>query len=243
LAATTVKTNSPSYAQTQNLVPRTTFFANATVQFPRILDLLGVRYLILRGEPTMAVRFKSFDYYVLENTNALPRAFVPRRVESIPEHEERLLKLRSPDFDPRQVAFVETTIELPGDCRGNVEIRDEIPTRVTLEARMETAGLIVLSDLWDQGWRAYRDGKRVSILRTNHALRGVVAAAGSHVLEFRYEPASFTWGVRLAALAVLTLIALFGFACRGKKEKASPLEPVQKLAAGNQREKPVRSKR
>jgi uncharacterized membrane protein YfhO len=87
---------------------------------------------------------------------------------------------------------------------------EEIPTRVTVSVRMETPGLVVLADLWDKGWRADWNGQRMPILRANHALRGVVLPAGEGTLVFRYAPASFSWGLRLAGLAVVMLLAWLG---------------------------------
>ena len=121
------------------------------------------------------------------------------------------------DFNPRDVAYVETAVSLPENCRGVADITEENPLRVRITAKMETPGLLVLSDMWDRGWRAYLDGKPVSILRTDHALRGVVLPAGTVVLEFRYEPASFAWGLRLAALAAVTLLISAGIAMRGRR--------------------------
>jgi len=34
-----------------------------------------------------------------------------------------------------------------------VKIQSEIPTRIVVAAQMETPGLLVLADRWDQGWR------------------------------------------------------------------------------------------
>jgi len=79
---------------------------------------------------------------------------------------------------------------------------------------METPGLVVLTDRWDAGWRAYVNGRRVPILRTNHAIRGVLLPAGVSRLEFRYAPASFTWGLGLAGLAAVVLLAWSLFAAR-----------------------------
>ncbi len=45
-----------------------------------------------------------------------------------------------------------------------------LPTRVLLSLQMESPGLVVLADLWDNGWEAYLNGKRLPILRTSHAL-------------------------------------------------------------------------
>jgi uncharacterized membrane protein YfhO len=75
---------------------------------------------------------------------------------------------------------------------------------------METPGLLVLADRWDKGWEAWLDGNRVPILRTNHAIRGVVVPAGNGTLEFRYSPAIFAWGLRLAGVAAAILLGWLG---------------------------------
>jgi hypothetical protein len=216
---------SPQYAQTQTMAPKVTFFATGDIRLPRVLDLLGVRYLILRGTPPAEFHpvFQSFDYYVLENTNALPRVFIPSWIEVVPDHDKRLAKMESADFDPWQTAFVESSVELPSACRGEAQITQEIPNRVSIRARMETAGLIVLTDAWDKGWRAYLDGQPVTILRTDHALRGVAVPAGLHALEFRYESASLAWGLRVAGLAALALLGWAAVAWRSSRPTFTPI--------------------
>ncbi len=211
LMAMAAETNSPTfltYAQTQWLIPRSRARPPDGIQLSPILDLLGVRYVLFPGKPRpeMQPPFQGPGFWALVNSNALPRAFVPRQVETVTNDRERLRKLASPQFDPRAVAYIETTVNLPPECRGEVAILDEIPTRITLAVKMETPGLVVLADLWDQGWRAYLEGKPVPILRANHALRGVVVPAGAATLEFRYEPRSLAWGLRLAAAATAMLL-------------------------------------
>ena len=127
-----------------------------------------------------------------------------------------MARLAAEDFNPREVAYVETPVRLPGPGRGAASIVEEIPTRIRVSVQMETPGLVVLADLWDQGWQAFWNGQRVPILRTNHAIRGVVVPAGSGMLEFRYAPASFAWGLRLAGLAAAVLMVWFGFALRSR---------------------------
>jgi uncharacterized membrane protein YfhO len=104
------------------------------------------------------------------------------------------------------VAFVEEPVTLPGDARGEVSITGEIPTHIALRARMDTAGLVVLADNFDSGWRAFRGDDELPILRVNHALRGMVVPAGDSRIDLRYWPSGFTWGFRLAGLAVLILL-------------------------------------
>jgi hypothetical protein len=171
--------------------------------------MLNVRYVVFRGAPPPGTRpaFQGVDYFVLENPEALPRVFVPQRVETVEEREERLRRLSAADFDPRQIAYVERPAGLPGICQGSASITEESPQRVTVTANMRTPGLVVLADRWDQGWKAYLDGKETPILRTNHALRGVVLPAGERILQFRFESAALARGAALSGLALLVWIA------------------------------------
>ena len=197
------------YSATQNLVPRMEEPKPGEIRLHPVMDLLGVRYLILRGKPQGKFHpaFVSDDYWVLENPSALPRAFVPRRVETVPDEQSQLLKMNTPSFDPRAVALVEEPITLPAECDGTATIEKEIPTQITVTAEMKTPGLVVLTDLWDTGWNASLNGNKVPILRTDHALRGIVVPAGTSRIEFRYEPASLTRGLWCAALGAISLLA------------------------------------
>jgi hypothetical protein len=149
--------------------------------------------------------FQSDDYWVLVNSNALPRVFVPRTVKTVAGGEE-LEELASPQFNAADVALVTSPLELPAPCRGTVQITNEIPTRIRIAAQMETPGLIVLADNWDKGWRALWNGHPAPVLRVNYTLRGVVVPAGTGTLEFIYQPASVVLGLWLAGLAVIALL-------------------------------------
>jgi hypothetical protein len=142
----------------------------------------------------------------MENPQAMPRVFVPRRVECVPDKEARLQKLASGAFNPREVAFVETAIELPGECRGTAQVVAETPVHIEIAAHMDTPGLVVLDDNWDIGWQARLNGQPMPILITDHALRGVVVPQGNSKLEFRYASASFALGVKLFVLAAIVAV-------------------------------------
>jgi len=199
------------YGLMRRLTPKVSLEADGEIRFSPVLDMLGVRYLVGRGSPPAGMHpaFQSTDYWVVVNSNALPRVFVPERVERAGEDKEQLQRLAAPEFNPRAVAYVESTVDLPASCRGSARIVRENPTHITVTLRMETRALVVLADLWDRGWRAYLNGAPAPILRTNHALRGVVVPAGAGTLEFCYEPGSFKWGLRLAGVAAVLLACWF----------------------------------
>lgn len=200
------------YSVTQFMYPRLRFETPDAVRLSPILDMLGVRHVVFWGEPPVGIRpvFASPDYWVMINRSALPRLFVPARVGVEADGRALLRKLASPNFDPRAIAWVEEPVAVSAVCRGRARIVDEIPTRIRARLTMETPGLVVLADRWDKGWRAYLDGRPVPILRTNHALRGVMVPAGDSDLEFRYEPAAFRIGLALcgAAAVGLALVAV-----------------------------------
>jgi hypothetical protein len=200
------------YAAAQWLAPKATITPDGNVRLSPVLDMLAVRYVILRGTPRPEARslFQGEDYWVEENPAALPRVFVPKRVELAPQKQEQLAKLSAADFNPREVAYVESAVDLPQPCEGEGQLVDEIPTHLKISLKMKTPGLVVLSDLWDKGWKAYLNGKPVPVLRVNHALRGVLAPAGESSLEFKYQPDSIALAMKfsIAAAVVLALLAL-----------------------------------
>jgi hypothetical protein len=208
LKTTAVPGTVAQYAAIQFLAPKRDIIPPDTIRFSPVLDLLDVRYAIFLGAlpPRVHPAFQGDDYWVLINSNALPRPFVPKSVQTVSTDNDTLKKMTSPQFNPAEVAYVESPVALPASCRGTVQITNETPTRILISAQMETPGLIVLADRWDKGWRAYWNGRPVPVLRTDYAVRGVVVPAGSGTLEFIYQPASLILGLWLAGFAALVLI-------------------------------------
>ena len=200
-----------NYAAIEWMTPKGVLLPSALLLHP-ILSMLNVRYTIARGSPAPGFHplLNGGDYIIWENPAALPRAFVPARVETIVDAKERLRRLAADTFDPRANAFVEQPLDLPGECRGSATITEETPQCVTISTDMKTPGLIVLSDRWDASWKAYLDGKQIPILCTNHAVRGVMAPAGRQELQFRYEPATLFWGTVISCARTCRLARLGG---------------------------------
>jgi hypothetical protein len=171
------------------------------LRIPPVLDMLNVRYVIFRGTPPPDANasFVDADYWVLVNDRALPRAFVPKRVEVIADPKTRLHAMTRVEFDPRDLAYVETSIGLSHNSEGTVELVEDTNNSLTLLARMKTPGLVVLADRWDSGWRAYVNGADAPILRVNHAVRGVLVGPGTSTIRFVYLPAGFFAGLAIAA--------------------------------------------
>jgi hypothetical protein len=198
----------PKYAAVQHLLPIGWIRPPGLIRLMPVMDMLNVRYVIFRGTPSPEIHpaFQSDDYWVLENSNALPRVFIPPSVETVTNGRDELKMLASPQFNPAEVAYVEVPVEVPAACRGAAQITFEIPTRIRASVHMETPGLVVLADHWDKGWRAFWNGTPVPVLRTDYAIRGVVLPAGNGILEFVYKPISLIVGLWLAGFAFIALL-------------------------------------
>ena len=72
--------------------------------------------------------------------------------------------------------------------------------------------LLAYTDTWAQGWTATIDGTPTPVLHLNGAIRGVIAPAGPHILEWNYRPAfwNVTKWVSLGALATTLACLLWG---------------------------------
>ena len=68
--------------------------------------------------------------------------------------------------------------------------------------------LLILSDTYYPGWKAFVDGKETQIYQTDLALRGVVVEAGNHKVEFRYQPESFRYGLIISLMSLLVVSAV-----------------------------------
>jgi hypothetical protein len=201
------------YAATQYMSP--VIYEDPETREPRlppVLDMLNVRYVIFRGTPPPDANpsFVDTDYWVWVNDRAMPRAFVPRRVQVIAGEQARLQAMNRPDFDPWEIAYLEQPIELSQDSAGAAEIVNDEHQRVTIRAQMQTKGLVVLADRWDSGWRAYVNHQEVPILRVNHAIRGVLVGPGTSTIRFAYLPSKFFIGFAITAAGGICLLSWAG---------------------------------
>ena len=82
-----------------------------------------------------------------------------------------------------------------------------------IDVSKDGEGFVVISELAWRGWRAYVDGKRVTILRANHAFLAVFVSNGRHTIDLRYLPESFVIG-RIISFATIALLLAFAVARR-----------------------------
>ena len=98
----------------------------------------------------------------------------------------------------------ETTIPPTGSTE-RAEVVATTPESLTIDVEAAAPGLLVVSQIYAEGWRATVDGEPVSILATNHSLQGIPIDAGRHVVELQYRPASLRIGLWISAIALASM--------------------------------------
>jgi hypothetical protein len=176
------------------------------------------------------------DVQVRRNKAAFPRAWVVHQAYLIrpleklgsPFRDAMLARLRygvdssrdltglpHPDF--KTTAYIETDEpeslvpylpQMAPDPAESVTVHSESATRIVLEANLRYAGLVVLADVYDQGWQLAIDGRPAPILRTNMLMRSAAVAAGSHILTYTYNPKSVRMGAVVSVVGWTLLFML-----------------------------------
>jgi uncharacterized membrane protein YfhO len=88
-----------------------------------------------------------------------------------------------------------------------VRIVDYDPNRILIEAELSHPAWLVLSENHYPYWKAFVNGKPVSVYRAYYTLRSVHLGKGRHSVEFVYDSPYFKAG---AAISTLTLLLLLG---------------------------------
>ena len=209
--------------------------AMATPKALRGMSLLSVADIIQDPTdpavrlPGLELAYSGRDARVYRNRNALPRAFVVDRQKVVSGADAALEATLDPSFDAREVALTERPVAgisqaAPADegTSGWARLVRTDPERIVLRARARQRSLLVLTDVHYPGWKATVDGRPADIERVNYLLRGVAMAAGTHDVEFRYEPASWRLGWIVSALASLALVATAAVGWRRRRAGGQP---------------------
>jgi uncharacterized membrane protein YfhO len=74
---------------------------------------------------------------------------------------------------------------------------------------LDQAGWLVVSEQSYPGWEAFMDGNPTQIFTANAVMRAVYLEAGTHEVEFRFNPMSFRLGLIAAAIPLFVGLGYF----------------------------------
>jgi hypothetical protein len=149
---------------------------------------------------------------ILENRDALPRAYLVDSFEVVPTEAalDRLVR-GEVDLEHGVLLDAEPGFEPAGAIARAIpaEIVSLAPERVEIMAHSPGPALLVLTDTDAPGWTAAVNGKATTIHRANGLFRAVRVGAGEQHVVFRYAPVSLRVGALLSLASVVTAAAIW----------------------------------
>jgi hypothetical protein len=179
-----------------------------------VLDLMSVKYVVASEKG--ATRLRLVPKYrdmeglpggqrLFENTAAMPRFFLVHSVGTGGS-------LSALDF--RQTAITDRPVTPPISGAPGVGDRVKVlhyePDSVELSVQSAGAGLLVASENYYPGWRAWVDGRAAEIYRTDIAFRGVAVPTGSHRLRMEFHPTVLPVSMAVSLATAVVLLILVG---------------------------------
>jgi uncharacterized membrane protein YhaH (DUF805 family) len=173
--------------------------------------------------------------------NPSPRAWLVHQTRRIDSHYRRMNIMMSPDFDSRRFAVVQGNDGL-GDIPGFFHhesaaelIHDMQAVHLISEVSSEdirgyadagsNPALLVWSSAYYPGWQGYVDGKKETLIRTDHAYTGMLLPPGKHIIRFNYAPflIRFSLYLSLIGIYIISIGLGYGLLARRRFSSAEPL--------------------
>jgi uncharacterized membrane protein YfhO len=90
---------------------------------------------------------------------------------------------------------------------GRAEVLEYSPDRVVVRVEAEQPGYLVLTDRWEEGWRARIDGSEAPVLRADAVFRAVPVQPGISTVSFTYQPPGVLLGTAVSLATAGLLVA------------------------------------
>ena len=99
------------------------------------------------------------------------------------------------------------------DSLSTIELIQYKPNHLTYSSKNAYPGIAVFSEMYyPHGWNAYIDGTLKEHFEVNYVLRALEIPAGTHKIEFKFEPSLIKVGgnITMASSIILIIVFLFG---------------------------------
>ncbi|HVK97886.1 MAG TPA: YfhO family protein [Flavisolibacter sp.] len=192
------------------------------LNFP-VLNMLNTKYLIQRNQQGLTENYQ-------KNDSALGPVWFVKGISVVRGPKEEMAALDY--FSPRDTAIIQEAFtkslnnQVSWNAEGTIELMKNDNDVIDYRSNSNSNQLAVFSEVfYNAGWKAYIDNKEVPILKVNYVLRALPIPAGTHQIQFRFEPPAYLLGRKLTniftILVLLLLAAAIFFEWRRNKGAAA----------------------
>lgn len=170
-----------------------------------VLNMLNTKYIIYNPSAPP-----------LLNPMANGTVWFVNEIEWVDNANEEIGKLST--FNSKQNVIIDRRFET---MVGNIDLMNDSssirmesysPNHLVYQSNALSKKIAVFSEIYyDKGWNAYLDGQKTDYFRADYALRAMVIPAGTHQIEFKFEPKSYLLGEKIALIgSILLILSLLG---------------------------------
>lgn len=197
----------------------------------RILDLSGTNFLVTTfdlKEPNWPL-VKTIDgqppYFIYENKEAFPKAWLATEFVTVETVEELLRKMVEEKIDLKKTVILEKPRLPPEILRkfkrrspeNFVEIKEYKNQRKVFRVSTAQESFLVVNQQFYPGWTAKINGEKTEVMPANLNQEAVFIPAGEHEVVLEYRPKSFYLGLSVSVISFSILILLFSRSLRRQK--------------------------
>jgi len=174
--------------------------------------------------------YSDYDLYLHINKDALPRVYTIDNVDVVSDEKQLQFLVNDDLRKSAYVASEDILRYLPNKNISNsydyiahfnyIQKKNSIkradfsdPNSIKLGIDIKIPSLLVITDVWYPGWKAWIDGKKTKIYRVNYCQRGIILNKGYHKVYLSFMPLDWYIGlfVSLAAFAIMTFLLVVEF--------------------------------
>ncbi len=150
-----------------------------------------------------------------QNPGAMGNAWFINEINTVANADAEIASLNG--FNPANTAIVdvrfsEQMIDGLDNVGTSITLAEYKPNYLKYNSTSSKNGIAIFSEIYyDKGWNAYVDGELKPHFRANYVLRGMQIPAGTHVVEFKFEPAVYHVSERIALASSIILLLLLAF--------------------------------
>jgi len=177
-----------------------------------VLNMLNTKYLIQKDRNGQTEAYQ-------KNDSALGNCWLVKNIQFVKDANAEMNSLGN--FNPADTAVVQESFKsfIPfqpeADSAATISLVKNDNDIVTYTFNAASNQFAVFSEVYyENGWKAYIDGKETPIVKVNYVLRGLAVPAGKHDIRFEFKPNGYIKGRKITSVAqvllgILLLSALF----------------------------------
>lgn len=183
---------------------------------------LGLKYILTsKGTSSGLPLVYDKEVKIYEIPEPFPRVYIARKLDYAFSYQEAQRLMGEKGFDmagtvvleENPPAWYKTAVSAPDDSYARID--EYSANQIKIYADLDADGVLVLTDIFYPGWKAYVDKKEVKVYRVNGLARGVFLEKGSRSVMFKYDPFSF----KVALIILSAGLAVCLFLCKSKPLK------------------------